>query len=643
MTGSNATAPGQYLLTLARSSGTIVVSAGDEGGPMTNGANHAGTIHRGDLDQWSFTATQNEALTLRIGEVLAGGADPGFNPWIRLRGPDGATLGSFEGALVSEIDVRAPLTGTYTVVVASYTVPTGVGQYLLTLAQAPGTFVVPADDEGGPMINGANHPGRIHRGDLDQWSFAAAQGDAITLSVGQIPGAEVAGFSPWVRLRAPDGATLGPFLGTTDRTFANQRDRTADGHVHRHYYEFSRSRPASARYLLTLAQTPGAFVVPPTDEGGPMTYGVDHPGVIHRGDLDQWTFSAVLGRPISVNTAEVATGGADPGFNPWIRLWGPDGTILGSAQGPLGARITVTAPLTGTYTVVVASFTAPSASGSYVVRVSEATPPTTVNDAYATHVNTPLVIPAVGVLANDNANGASPLTTALVTTSTDGTLTLDANGGFTYTPSPSFVGSTTFTYRAVNSVGVGNPATVTITVNPASPPTAVDDAFTLPIDFPFIVAAPGVLANDNANGGGPMLATLVVQREPRDRHTQRRRQLSLFAGPRVLGGRQLHVFCREYQRLQQHRHCQHHSQRHINGATAQRTQSILNRGECRHISVGTAARRSRADRLFSGGWSESRPGARKHLNRQRVSDLHDHGADRRVLRAHSRHRWREPQ
>ncbi len=203
---------------------------------------------------------------------------------------------------------------------------------------------------------------------------------------------------------------LGPFLGTL--IAPSQISVTAPLTGTYTAIITSSTVPAGiGEYLLTLAQTPGAFVVPPTDEGGPMTYGVDHPGVIHRGDLDQWTFSAVLGRPISVNTAEVATGGADPGFNPWIRLWGPDGTILGSAQGPLGARITVTAPLTGTYTVVVASFTAPSASGSYVVRVSEATPPTTVNDAYATHVNTPLVIPAVGVLANDNANGASPLTT----------------------------------------------------------------------------------------------------------------------------------------------------------------------------------------------------------------------------------------
>src|SRR5437762_1069570 len=56
--GNNAT--GSYLLTLAKAPGAFVTSAGDEGGPLTNGATQAGTIYLGDLDQWSFTATQGE-------------------------------------------------------------------------------------------------------------------------------------------------------------------------------------------------------------------------------------------------------------------------------------------------------------------------------------------------------------------------------------------------------------------------------------------------------------------------------------------------------------------------------------------------------------------------------------------------------
>src|SRR3989442_4910144 len=60
---------GSYLLTLAKGPGTFVVSDGDEGGPMTDGVNHAGAIYLGDLDMWSFTATQGQVITLSISEA----------------------------------------------------------------------------------------------------------------------------------------------------------------------------------------------------------------------------------------------------------------------------------------------------------------------------------------------------------------------------------------------------------------------------------------------------------------------------------------------------------------------------------------------------------------------------------------------
>ena len=45
-----------------------------------------------------------------------------------------------------------------------------------------------------------------------------------------------------------------------------------------------------------------------------------------------------------------------------------------------------------------------------------------------------------------------------------GTLVLNANGSFTFTPNPGFVGVPSFTYRAVNGVGPGSVATVWVTV-----------------------------------------------------------------------------------------------------------------------------------------------------------------------------------
>src|SRR5262249_48389474 len=51
-----------------------------------------------------------------------------------------------------------------------------------------------------------------------------------------------------------------------------------------------------------------------------------------------------------------------------------------------------------------------------------------------------------------------------------GTLTLNADGTFTYTPAAGFSGTDTFTYRASDGGAVSGEATVTITVSPAERP-----------------------------------------------------------------------------------------------------------------------------------------------------------------------------
>ena len=134
--------------------------------------------------------------------------------------------------------------------------------------------------------------------------------------------------------------------------------------------------------------------------------------------------------------------------------------------------------------------------------------PTTANDAYGTALNTPLAVAAPGVLANDNSNGGGALTAALVTGPAHGALELAADGGFTYTPNMGYSGADSFTYFAVNTFGGGNVATVSLTVGAATP-TTVNDAFATPYLTPLNITAPGVLANDNSNGGGAMTAELI--------------------------------------------------------------------------------------------------------------------------------------
>jgi hypothetical protein len=106
-------------------------------------------------------------------------------------------------------------------------------------------------------------------------------------------------------------------------------------------------------YRLTMTHTPGPITVSPGDEGGPLTNGALHTGAILAGDLDVWTFTAVAGDSLNVTVTETAE---TDDFRPWIRLWAPNGAILGSAFGLAGAQITgASAPVTGTYLVLVGS------------------------------------------------------------------------------------------------------------------------------------------------------------------------------------------------------------------------------------------------------------------------------------------------
>jgi hypothetical protein len=72
----------------------------------------------------------------------------------------------------------------------------------------------------------------------------------------------------------------------------------------------------------------------------------------------------------------------------------------------------------------------------------------TAPDAFTLSQGGALTVPPAGVLTNDTGVFSANLTAALVTGVTSGTLSLSANGGFTYTPSPAFSGTDSFVYQA---------------------------------------------------------------------------------------------------------------------------------------------------------------------------------------------------
>jgi len=150
-------------------------------------------------------------------------------------------------------------------------------------------------------------------------------------------------------------------------------------------------------------------------------------------------------------------------------------------------------------------------AGLLLSAAAHAAAPVAVNDSASTTVNTAV---DVSVLANDTDAENNPLTASLVTGPAHGSVTLNANGSFHYTPAALYSGPDSFTYQADDGTGaaggLSNIATVSITVSVVNvAPVAVNDSYNTNQNTQLTVsAANGVLKNDTDANGDTLTAAL---------------------------------------------------------------------------------------------------------------------------------------
>ena len=126
-------------------------------------------------------------------------------------------------------------------------------------------------------------------------------------------------------------------------------------------------------------------------------------------------------------------------------------------------------------------------------------PPVAVNDSYNVAEDTQLTVAVPGVLANDTDVDGDSLTAVLVASPAHGTLTLNADGSFSYTPAANYNGADSFTYKANDGAADSNVATVSLAisaVNDAPANTVPGDAQTVneDIDLVFSTASSNALS-----------------------------------------------------------------------------------------------------------------------------------------------------
>lgn len=136
-------------------------------------------------------------------------------------------------------------------------------------------------------------------------------------------------------------------------------------------------------------------------------------------------------------------------------------------------------------------------------------PPVANPDAYQTSFQTTLNVAPPGILGNDSDPNSDPLTAVVVQNAAHGTLMLNANGAFAYTPNAGFAGFDTFTYKANDGKADSNTATVTIEVRNLAP-VAHNDFYAATTNQQLSIAAPGVLGNDTDAENNPLTAVLVT-------------------------------------------------------------------------------------------------------------------------------------
>ncbi len=119
-----------------------------------------------------------------------------------------------------------------------------------------------------------------------------------------------------------------------------------------------------------------------------------------------------------------------------------------------------------------------------------------------------------GLLFNDSDPDGDPITARLVTQAANGTVTINPNGRFSYTPNLAYVGTDTFRYDVFDGTSASPPVTVALTITQGGnvPPVANADTYNGTEDTTLTVnAAQGVLANDVEPDGDPFTAVLVTQ------------------------------------------------------------------------------------------------------------------------------------
>ncbi|GAB4530517.1 MAG: hypothetical protein OHK0046_51130 [Anaerolineae bacterium] len=470
---------------------TFAINPGDtiaNGIPAAGAGNLEGP---GETDVYTVDVTNGDTLFFDL--VSTNFVDPDGTEQVRLLIID-PTDTQVNNPFLGDTPISITQDGTYQLIVDANDDENGTYSFTLWEVPSPDTFDITIGtvvSEDSPQAGAGNLE---TPGVSDVYNFTAAANQTIFLDYngGTFTDPDGSARVDWTLTVGPSTELFTNLVGDMNTPLV-----LAAGGVYSLEVKATDDETGVYGFTLWNVPAPDTFAIEIGDVVAEVLTGTGAGNLESPGVTDVYTFEGAANQEIILN---VVTSNFTDGDGTSAQInW----TLTDSAQtviytGAIGDTEPITLPSDDTYTLVVDGND--DETGTYVFGLADTNGPTAAADNYATTANGVLTVDAAsGVLANDTDPQSDPLTAELITTTINGTLTLNADGGFTYTPNAGFTGDDNFTYRAKDATTASLPALVSITVSDATPtptntPTATATATPTVTPTATATLAPGELS-----------------------------------------------------------------------------------------------------------------------------------------------------